>query len=109
MGVFFSAGWAPCVGPVLGAILTLSLNGGSISVGATLLSAYSAGLAVPFLIAALGIGWVSVTLKKYGKLMHYVEIVMGVVLVIIGFALFSGIYEKYAALLSQNVWIDFGI
>jgi hypothetical protein len=38
-----------------------------------------------------------------------VEIVMGVVLVIIGFALFSGIYEKYAALLSQNVWIDFGI
>ena len=109
MGVFFSAGWAPCVGPVLGAILTLSLNGGSVSTGVTLLSAYSAGLAIPFLIAALGIGWVSVTLKKYGKVMHYVEIVMGVVLVIIGFMLFAGIYEKYAAQLSQNVWIDFGI
>lgn len=109
MGVFFSAGWAPCVGPVLGAILTLSLNGGSVSTGVTLLSAYSAGLAIPFLIAALGIGWVSVTLKKYGKVMHYVEIVMGVVLVIIGFMLFAGIYEKYAAQLSQNVWVDFGI
>ena len=109
MGVFFSAGWAPCVGPVLGAILTLSLNGGSVSNGVTLLSAYSAGLAIPFLIAALGIGWVSVTLKKYGKVMHYVEIAMGVVLVIIGFTLFAGIYEKYAAQLSQNVWIDFGL
>ena len=52
MGVFFSAGWSPCVGPVLGAILTLALNGGSVSQGATLLSAYSAGLAIPFLVAA---------------------------------------------------------
>ena len=49
MGVFFSAGWSPCVGPVLGAILTLALNGGSVSQGTTLLSAYSAGLAIPFL------------------------------------------------------------
>src|SRR5262245_37065872 len=93
MGVFFSAGWAPCVGPVLGAILTLAFNGGSISTGVSLLSAYSAGLAVPFLIAALGIGWVSLTLRKYGKMMNYVEIIMGVILTIIGFMLFSGIFE----------------
>ncbi len=64
MGVFFSAGWAPCVGPVLGAILTLALNGGSISTGVSLLSAYSAGLAIPFLIAALGVGWVSITFAE---------------------------------------------
>src|SRR5512133_2494062 len=43
MGIFFSAGWSPCVGPVLGAILTLALNGGSIAKGVQLLSAYSAG------------------------------------------------------------------
>jgi cytochrome c-type biogenesis protein len=108
MGVFFSAGWAPCVGPVLGAILTLSLNGGSVSKGVTLLSAYSAGLAIPFLIAALGVGWVSLTLKKYGKVMHYVEIAMGVILVILGFMLFSGIYERIAQA-GQIFWIDFGI
>src|SRR5512147_3128024 len=96
MGVFFSAGWAPCVGPVLGAILTLALNGGSISTGVTLLSAYSAGLAIPFLLAALGIGWVSVTLRKYGKAMHYVEIAIGVVLVILGVMLFAGIFELIA-------------
>ncbi len=108
MGVFFSAGWAPCVGPVLGAILTLALNGGSISTGISLLSAYSAGLAIPFLLAALGLGWVSVTLRKYGKVMHYVEIAMGVVLVIIGIMLFSGIFERIAQA-SQFFWIDFGI
>ena len=64
MGVFFSAGWSPCVGPVLGAILTLALNGGSISSGAGLLSAYSAGLAVPFLLTGLGI---NKFLGFYGK------------------------------------------
>jgi len=108
MGVFFSAGWAPCVGPVLGAILTLSLNGGSISQGVSLLSAYSAGLAIPFLIAALGVGWVTIVLRKYGKTIHYIEIAMGIVLVILGFMLFSGIFERLAAA-GQFFWIDFGL
>ncbi|HEX5836227.1 MAG TPA: cytochrome c biogenesis protein CcdA [Anaerolineales bacterium] len=108
MGVFFSAGWAPCVGPVLGAILTLALNGGSISTGVSLLSAYSAGLAIPFLIAALGVGWVSLTLKKYGKVMHYIEIGMGVILVVLGVMLFAGIFERIAAA-GQFFWIDFGL
>lgn len=78
MGIFFSAGWSPCVGPVLGAILTLSLSGGSVAQGALLLTAYSVGLAIPFLIAALGISWVTTLLRKYGKVMHYVEIAMGI-------------------------------
>lgn len=108
MGIFFSAGWAPCVGPVLGAILTLAMNGGSVSTGVSLLSAYSAGLAIPFLIAALGVGWVSVTLKKYGKVMHYVEMVMGVILVGVGIMLFTGIFERIAQA-SQFFWIDFGL
>jgi cytochrome c-type biogenesis protein len=106
LGVFFSAGWSPCVGPVLGAILTLALNGGSVSQGASLLSAYSAGLAIPFLIAALGVGWVSKTLRKYGKVMRYVEIAMGVILVIIGIMLFSGTFERLA---QYGIWVDFGL
>ena len=108
MGVFFSAGWAPCVGPVLGSILTLALNGGSISTGVSLLSAYSAGLAIPFLLAALGVGWVSLALRKYGRMMHYIEIVMGVVLVIVGVMLFAGIFERIAQA-GQFFWIDFGL
>ena len=108
MGVFFSAGWAPCVGPVLGAILTLALNGGSIATGVKLLSAYSMGLAMPFLIAAMGVGWVTLMLRKYGKAMHYIEMGMGVILVILGIMLFSGVFERIAQA-GQFFWIDFGI
>ena len=98
MGVFFSAGWSPCVGPVLGAILTLALNGGSIYSGVVLLSAYSAGLAVPFLVAALGIGWVTVILRKYNKVMRYTEIIMGALMVIIGIMLMTGAFNIIATL-----------
>jgi cytochrome c-type biogenesis protein len=105
MGVFFSAGWSPCVGPVLGAILTLAFNGGSIAEGVKLLSAYSAGLAVPFLLAALGIGWVAVFLRKYGRVIHYIEIAMGGVdrcrwVVVLG---------AFALLNQLGFFIDFGL
>jgi cytochrome c-type biogenesis protein len=106
MGVFFSAGWSPCVGPVLGTILTLSANGGNLWVGTMLGLAYSAGLAIPFLIAALGIGWVTTILRKYGKVMHYVEIIMGVLLVLIGILLITG---QFALLAPNGVGFDFGL
>lgn len=106
LGVFFSAGWSPCVGPVLGAILTLAINGGSVSQGAILLTVYSAGLAIPFLVAALGIGWVGATLRKYGKAMHYVEVGMGVILVIVGIMLFAGTFEFIAR---YGNFVDFGL
>lgn len=106
MGVFFSAGWSPCVGPVLGTILMLALNGGSIIQGVTLLSAYSAGLAIPFLIAAFGIGWVSTLIRKYGKVMRYTEIIMGVILILVGILLMSG----YLSQLSRfGLFVDFGL
>ena len=98
MGVFFSAGWAPCVGPVLGAILTLSFNQGGSMQGAMLLAAYSAGLAIPFLLAATQIGWVTTIIRRYGKVMHYTEIIMGVVLIAIGLLLFMGRFEQLASL-----------
>lgn len=106
MGVFFSAGWSPCVGPVLGAILTLALNGGNLALGAKLLTSYSAGLAIPFLIAALGIGWVSTILRKHSKVMRYVEIGMGILLVIVGFMLLFGTFELLAR---YGLWVDFGL
>lgn len=90
MGVVFSAGWAPCVGPILGTILTVSLNGGSISQGAIMLTAYSSGLAIPFLLAATQIGWVTSILRKYSKVMLVAEKTMGLIMVGIGILLFSG-------------------
>ena len=106
MGVFFSAGWSPCVGPVLGSILTFALNGGNINTGGLLLTSYSLGLGIPFLAAALGIGWVTRLLRKYGKVMHYVEIAMGVILIIVGLMLFFGIFEQMARF---GWWVDFGL
>ena len=93
MGVFFSAGWAPCVGPILGSIMTFAANGGSIFRGILLGSAYSAGLAIPFLVAALGIGWVTTILRRYSKTMRIAEVVMGVILVVSGILLFLGSFN----------------
>lgn len=103
MGVFFSAGWSPCVGPILGAILTLALGGGSVLQGAILLSAYSAGLAIPFLLAATQIGWVTAILRRYGKVSLYVERAMGLVLVVLGAFLFSG---RFATLGNLGAFFD---
>ena len=98
MGVFFSSGWSACVGPVLGAILTLSFNQGGSGQGALLLTAYSAGLAIPFLVAATQIGWVTTIIRRYGKVMHYAEIIMGVVLIAIGVLLFTNNFQTLANL-----------
>lgn len=106
MGVFFSAGWTPCVGPTLGAILTMAMSGGSLIKGGILLSVYSLGLAIPFLLAALAIDWVSRLLKRYGKYLHFVEIAMGIVLVIIGIMLFLGSFNELARF---GFFYDFGI
>ena len=106
MGVFFSAGWSPCVGPVLGAILTLALNGGSIIRGVSLLTAYSAGLAIPFLVAALGIGWVTTILARYSKIMRIVEIGMGVILIIVGSMLFLGTFQTLSRF---GFFVDLGL
>ncbi|MHC1784823.1 MAG: cytochrome c biogenesis CcdA family protein [Anaerolineaceae bacterium] len=106
LGVVFSAGWSPCVGPVLGTILTLAVNGGSVSNGVILLSAYSAGLAIPFLLAALGIGWITRGLRNYRRVLHIIEIVMGIVLIIVGIMLFVGTFAQIA---NFGYFVDFGI
>jgi cytochrome c-type biogenesis protein len=106
LGVFFSAGWSPCVGPVLGAILTLAARGGNVAQGIQLLTVYSAGLAIPFLLAALGVGWVSTILRRYQKALHYIEISMGVLLIVVGILLFFGIFEQLAYF---GWFIDFGL
>lgn len=97
MGVFFSAGWVPCVGPVLGAILTLAFNSAELNQGALLLGAYSAGLAIPFLVAATQIGWISGVVRRYARLSHYVERVTGVGLIALGVLLLSGRFSTLAS------------
>lgn len=106
MGISFSAGWSPCIGPVLGTILTLVMNEGNIISGVYYLSAYSLGMAIPFLLAAFAVGWVSKLIRKYSKFMHYVEVAMGIVMILLGLLLFMGIFERLATL---GTFVDFGL
>jgi cytochrome c-type biogenesis protein len=106
MGIFFSAGWSPCIGPVLGAIMTFAVNGGSIVQGTLLGVAYSAGMAIPFLLAALGIGWVATILKRYKRALRVTEIIMGILLVAAGVLLFLGSFSLLAGFLPLY---DFGL
>jgi cytochrome c-type biogenesis protein len=106
MGVFFSAGWAPCVGPVLGAVLTLALNGAQVGQGVILLSAYSVGLAIPFLLAALGIGRVTELMRRHTKAIRYMSLATGAILVVVGIMLLTGTLERLAQF---GFFVDFGL
>lgn len=106
MGVFFSAGWAPCVGPVLGTLLTLALTAEGVGRAAWLLTGYSLGLAVPFLAAALAIGEITRYIRRYARYTRYVSIVTGVVLIGVGVLLFTGQLQRLAGLGS---FFNFGL
>jgi len=88
-GATFALGWSPCVGPILGSILLLASTSGSVLQGAFLLSVFSLGLAVPFLLIALGIGHASKFISRFSKYLHIVEIIGGLLLVILGYLLIS--------------------
>lgn len=106
LGVTFSAGWSPCIGPILGMILTLAINDGSPARGLVLLGIYSLGLAIPFLFASVGIGWVTGLIRKHSKTLVIIEKVMGGILIVVGFMLFLGIFNQ----LSQfGTFIDLGL
>lgn len=88
-GLAFAIAWTPCVGPTLGAILGLASTQQSTAQGALLLAFYSLGLAVPFLISALGFGWAQ---RSFGWIRrHYVaiQVVSGVILIVMGILVFT--------------------
>jgi len=90
LGSAFGVGWTPCVGPVLGAILTLAATTTTALQGALLLSVFSAGLAVPFLLIALGVGSATRYIKKFTKYLRIVSVVGGIFLIFLGILLFLG-------------------
>ncbi|MBI4770377.1 MAG: hypothetical protein HY784_08220 [Chloroflexi bacterium] len=106
MGVFFSAGWAPCVGPVLGAVLTMAFSASGVGRASYLLVGYSIGLAVPFLLTALAVGPVTRWIRRAGKWMRVFAIANGVLLIIIGILLASG---TLATLARFGFFVNLGI
>lgn len=99
MGLAFAFGWTPCIGPILAAILTVAGSEDTASRGALLLAAYSAGLGVPFLIAALAIEPFMAFLARFKKNFHMVERVVGVLLVATGVAFMTG------AMTTMSFWL----
>jgi len=89
VGVAFAFGWTPCIGPILGAILAVAATGDSVGEGVRLLSAYSFGLGIPFLAAALAVNGFFSAFSKIRRYFHAIEVTSGVLLVIVGVLIFT--------------------
>jgi cytochrome c-type biogenesis protein len=87
VGMAFGAGWTPCIGPILGSLLVLAQDKETVSQGVRLLSVYSVGLALPFIILSAGINYLLVFTRKAGKVLRYANPVAGVLLVLTGILL----------------------
>jgi cytochrome c-type biogenesis protein len=92
VGVTFAIGWTPCVGPILGAILSLAGTAETVQRGVGLLVAYSAGLGVPFLLSALALGSFLKFFKRYRPFIPIVERGAGVLLVVVGILVATNYY-----------------
>ena len=89
IGMAFGAGWSPCIGPLLGSILIIAGSQETVWQGVILLGIYSAGLAIPFIIMSIFINFLLIFIKKASKVLKYVNVVAGVVLIVVGLILVS--------------------
>lgn len=98
LGAFVAIGWTPCIGPVLGAILTMGASSGSTPVVALLLVAYSVGLAIPFLVAAIAFPRLRPLVEVLRRHHRVVQVVSGLLIVLIGVLIFLNAFERLASL-----------
>lgn len=100
-GAAFGAGWTPCLGPVLGALLTYASARATLAGGMALLGSYALGLAVPFLIAAAATGAFLRASRRMRGLIPVIEKTSGVVLVLVGLLLVSGTFTVLSGWLTR--------
>lgn len=98
LGSVFAFGWTPCVGPVLGSVLTLAAVSATVGQGAFLLFIFSLGMAVPFMVIAVLIGWSVKYLSKLSKVLNIISFVGGVFLVFLGILMMTD---------SLSIWVTF--
>src|ERR1700751_4609628 len=99
MGLAFAFGWTPCIGPILAAILSIAAAEATVTKGAGLLAVYSAGLGIPFLIAAFAIKQFSSLFMRMKRHLRNVERVMGVLMIITGIGFLTG------AVSNVSIWL----
>jgi cytochrome c biogenesis protein CcdA len=88
VGSAFAVGWTPCIGPILGAILTLAASSATVLHGALLLAFWSAGLGVPFLVAGLALGTVMAAIRRLRPVMPILEVLGGALVIVVGILIF---------------------
>jgi cytochrome c-type biogenesis protein len=101
VGMAFAAGWTPCIGPILGAILGLAASEASLPRGMVLLGSYSLGLAVPFLFAAFAVETFLSWFQRFRRHMRWVQRVSGILLILVGLLLLTGQFTRLAGWLQS--------
>ena len=102
LGLAFAFGWTPCIGPQLGAILSLAAQEASLVRGTVLLGVYALGLGLPFLLAALFIERAIGVMARLKRHMKTIERAMGVLLILVGLAIFSGAFSDFSWFLLER-------
>jgi cytochrome c-type biogenesis protein len=100
VGIGFAAGWSPCIGPVLAGILVMAANQATWQ-AAALLTAYSLGLALPFLLTALALGTALNLIRRLGRFVRVVELSAGAMLITVGAVLIMGGLTHVSSLFSR--------
>ena len=103
LGVVFGLGWAPCIGPTLIAVNTLAFSVGDIPRATALAIAYCLGLGIPFLLIALGLGWVTGAVAWLKRNIRAINIAGGVILMAIGMAMVSGVWQMWMSSLQAVI------
>ncbi len=96
LGLAFAFGWTPCIGPQLGAILSLAAQEASVGRGMILLAVYAAGLGIPFVLVALFMGRAIGLMARVKKHMGLIERLMGILLILVGIALMTGFFSSFS-------------
>lgn len=110
IGMVFASGWTPCVGPALSSILVLSAEQSTAARGAWLLAVYSAGIGVPFMIAALLVDQLGAYLRRIGRYLHLIQKISGAILLAVGVVLITDSFGMIGGWLElRGIGWDLGI
>ena len=96
LGLAFAFGWTPCIGPQLGAILSLAASEASVTRGTLLLGVYALGLGIPFLLAAMFMTRAVGVMNHLKRHMKAIERVMGLLLLVVGFMMLTGAFSTFS-------------
>lgn len=101
VGIAFAAGWTPCIGPILAAILAVAATEEKVYQGILLLLLYSMGLGVPFFLSALALNRFLTVFNRFKKYIHIFEIITGILLILVGVLIYSNWLSRLSGYVTQ--------